>query len=185
MLKSSPETNIDANWLKTELLDSLEILFVCAFRVRAIAYDNHPLNCSLVSRNCLNMSASIRMNYIWYTSPKKSFFATTLSIKNVRDNLLNVDGLYSCRLNFLDLKIQSLFLESTSHRKHFTMSSKKMQLTCQLEERTRANDKGFYTLVTVNRMFQMLLQYWWNHKCSCDDVFSWKSNCCCFPNALQ
>ena len=97
MLKSSPETNIDANWLKTELLDSLEILFVCGFRVRAITYDNHPLNCSLVSRNCLNMSAWIWMNYIWYTSPKKSSFATTLSIKNVRDNPLNVDGLYSFR----------------------------------------------------------------------------------------
>ena len=46
VLKSSPETNIDANWLKTELLDSLEILSNCGFRVRAIVCDNHPSNVS-------------------------------------------------------------------------------------------------------------------------------------------
>ena len=43
-IKSSPETNIDANWLKTELLDSLEILSKCGFRVRDIVGDNHPSN---------------------------------------------------------------------------------------------------------------------------------------------
>ena len=46
VIKSSPETNIDANWLKTELLDSLEILSNCGFRVRAIVCDNHPSNVS-------------------------------------------------------------------------------------------------------------------------------------------
>ena len=45
-IKSSPETNTDANWLKTKLLDSLEILYNCGFRVRAIACDNHPSNMS-------------------------------------------------------------------------------------------------------------------------------------------
>ena len=33
MIKYSSETNIDANWLKTELLDSLGILSSCGFRV--------------------------------------------------------------------------------------------------------------------------------------------------------
>ena len=42
--RSLPETNIDANWLKTELLDSLEILSKCGFRVRDIVGDNHPSN---------------------------------------------------------------------------------------------------------------------------------------------
>ena len=46
VIKSSPETNIDANWLKTELLDSLKILSNCGFRVRAIVCDNHPPNMS-------------------------------------------------------------------------------------------------------------------------------------------
>ena len=46
MIKSSPETNIDANWLKTELLDSLEILSNFGFRIRAIVCDKHPSNVS-------------------------------------------------------------------------------------------------------------------------------------------
>ena len=46
VIKSSPETNIDANWLKTELLDSLEILSNFVFRVRAIVCDKHPSNVS-------------------------------------------------------------------------------------------------------------------------------------------
>ena len=40
VIKSSPETPIDANWLKTELLDSLEILSNYGFRVRAIVTNN-------------------------------------------------------------------------------------------------------------------------------------------------
>ena len=44
VIKSSPETNTNAKWLKTELLDSLEILSNCGFRVRAIACENHPSN---------------------------------------------------------------------------------------------------------------------------------------------
>ena len=42
VIKSLPEINIDANWLKTELLGSSN----CGFRVRAIAFDNHPSNVS-------------------------------------------------------------------------------------------------------------------------------------------
>ena len=41
VIKSLPETNIEANWLKTELLDSLKILSSCGFCVRAIVCDNH------------------------------------------------------------------------------------------------------------------------------------------------
>ena len=43
VIKSSPESNIDANWLITELLDSLKILSYCGFLVRAIVCDAHPL----------------------------------------------------------------------------------------------------------------------------------------------
>ena len=46
VIKSSPETNIDANWLKAELLDSLEILSNFGFRVRAIVCEKHPPNVS-------------------------------------------------------------------------------------------------------------------------------------------
>ena len=80
VIKTSPETNTDDNWLKTELLDSLENLSNCGFRVRAVLCDNHSSNSSNFSRNCWNMSTRIRMNCICYTSPEKSTFTATLSI---------------------------------------------------------------------------------------------------------
>ena len=75
-IKSSSETNNDVNWLKTELLDSLEILSNCGFRVRAIVCDNHPSNVSIFKK----LFSKIRMNYICYTSLERSAFATMLSI---------------------------------------------------------------------------------------------------------
>ena len=46
MIKSSLETNINANYLKTKPLDSLKILSSCRFCVRAIVCENHPSNVS-------------------------------------------------------------------------------------------------------------------------------------------
>ena len=46
VLKSLPETKLDANWLKAELLDSLKILSNCGFRVRAIVCDSPPSHVS-------------------------------------------------------------------------------------------------------------------------------------------
>ena len=43
VIKSSPESKIDANWLIAELLDSLKILSNCGFLIRAIVCDTHPL----------------------------------------------------------------------------------------------------------------------------------------------
>ena len=43
VIKSSPESNIDADWLIAELLESLKILSYCGFLVRAIVCDTHPL----------------------------------------------------------------------------------------------------------------------------------------------
>ena len=41
-IPSPPETNIDANWVKAELLESLEILSNRDFHNRAIVCDKHP-----------------------------------------------------------------------------------------------------------------------------------------------
>ena len=43
VIKASPESNIDANWLIAELLDSLKIPSYCGFLFRAIVCDTHPL----------------------------------------------------------------------------------------------------------------------------------------------
>ena len=78
VIKSSPETNIDSNWLKTELLDSLEILSNCGFRFRAFVCAKHPSNFPSFKK-LWNMLTRIWMNYTCYTSPKKYTFAATLS----------------------------------------------------------------------------------------------------------
>ena len=46
VIKSSPETKINADWLKKKLIDCLGILPQSGFIVRAIACDNHPSNVS-------------------------------------------------------------------------------------------------------------------------------------------
>ena len=46
VIKSSPETKINADWLKKKLIDCLGILPQSAFILRAIACDNHPSNVS-------------------------------------------------------------------------------------------------------------------------------------------
>ena len=46
VIKSSPETKINADLLKLELVDYLSILFKSGFSVRATVCDNHPSNVS-------------------------------------------------------------------------------------------------------------------------------------------
>ena len=44
VIKSSPETKINADWFKEELIDCLGILSQSSFNVRAIVCDNHTSN---------------------------------------------------------------------------------------------------------------------------------------------
>ena len=44
IIKSVPERNIDGEWIKKEILDSLKTLKNCGFRVRAMVSDNHSAN---------------------------------------------------------------------------------------------------------------------------------------------
>ena len=46
VIKSSPGTKINADWLKKELIDCFGILYQLGFIVRAIACNNHPLHVS-------------------------------------------------------------------------------------------------------------------------------------------
>ena len=51
IIKSVPERNIDGEWTKEQILDSLKTLKNCGFRVRAIVSDNHSasaLACKLL-----------------------------------------------------------------------------------------------------------------------------------------
>ena len=85
VIKSSPETNIDANWLKTKFLDSLKILSNCGFRVRAIVCDNHPTNVSSFKNLLEHVSQNPYELYMLHRSRKiylcpSTFVHLTLSI---------------------------------------------------------------------------------------------------------
>ena len=80
VIKSSPETNIDANWLKAELLDSLKILFNCSFR---------PPNVSSFKKLLEHVKQNLYELYILHKSRKIYLcYDAVHLIKNVRNNLL-------------------------------------------------------------------------------------------------
>ena len=92
MTKSSPETNIDANWPKTELLDSLKILSNCGFRVRAIACDNHPSNVSSFKKLLEHVNQNQDKLYMLHKSRKIYLcYDAVHLIKNVRNILLKFE----------------------------------------------------------------------------------------------
>ena len=89
VIKSSRETNIDADWLKTELLDSLEILSSCGFHVRAIVCDNHPLNVSSFKKLLEHVNQNPDELYMLRKSRKICLcYEAVHLIKNFRNNLL-------------------------------------------------------------------------------------------------
>ena len=89
MIKSSPETNIDANWLKTELLDSLGILFNCGFHVRAIICNNHLLNVSSFKKLLEHVNQNSDELYMLHKSGKIYLcYDAVYLIKNVCNNQL-------------------------------------------------------------------------------------------------
>ena len=89
MIKSLPETNIDANWIKTELLDYLEILSNCGFRVRTIVCDNHPSNVSSFKKLLEDVNQNPDELYMLHKSRKIYLcYDAVHLIKNARNNLL-------------------------------------------------------------------------------------------------
>ena len=89
VIKSSPDISTDANWLKTELLDSLEILSNCGFSVRAIVCDSHPSNVSSFKKLLEHVNQNLDELYMLHNSRKiyLCYHAVHL-IKNVCNNLL-------------------------------------------------------------------------------------------------
>ena len=68
VIKSSPETNIDANWLKAELLKSFEILSNCGFRVRAIVCNSHPSDVSSFKKLLEHVNQNLDELYMLHKS---------------------------------------------------------------------------------------------------------------------
>ena len=103
-IPSPPETNIDANWVKAELLESSKFSLTVISIAELLFVTNIHRMC-LVSRNCWNMSTRIQMNCLCYTNPEKSAFATMLSIiRNVPNNLLKCKRFIFPRFKFSGFK---------------------------------------------------------------------------------
>ena len=50
VIKSSPQIEISADWLKNEGLECLDVLIRCGFKTRAIICDKHPSNVSVFKK---------------------------------------------------------------------------------------------------------------------------------------
>ena len=144
VIKLSTETNNDVNCLKTELSDSLKIYPNCGFCGRAIVCGNHPSKVSNFKKLLKHTNQNPGELYILQKSRKIYLCYDALClIKNVCNNLLKYKLFIFPHLNFLNLRIQSVFLEGKLHGKSFMMCSKGSKLTCQFEESTKANDEFF------------------------------------------
>ena len=101
VIKSSPETKINVDWLKEELIDCLKILSQSGFSVKAIICDNHPSNVSSFKNLLKHFNQDPDELFIWYELRKiYVFYDAVHLVKNIRNNLLNYK-----RFIFLSLKL--------------------------------------------------------------------------------
>ena len=89
-IKSSPDTKINADWLKEEFIDCIGILCQSGFSVRAIGCNNRRSNLS----NFKNLLQHFNQNpdelFIWYELRKINlFYDDVILVKYIRDNFLN------------------------------------------------------------------------------------------------
>ena len=128
VIKSSPETKVDVNWLKIELLDPLEIRFNCGFRVRAIVCDNHTQNKSSFKKLLEHVNQNPDELYMLHKSRKIYLcYDAVYLIKNVRNNLLKCKRFLFPPFGFPGFKDPINVPGGKLHGKPFMMSSKGMQ----------------------------------------------------------
>ena len=90
VIKSSPETKINADWLKKEITNCLGILSKSGFNVRAIVCDNHTSNVSSFKNLLQHFNQDPEELFIWYELRKIYLFYDAVHLaKNIRNNLLN------------------------------------------------------------------------------------------------
>ena len=107
IIKSVPERNIDGEWIKEQILDSLKTLKNCGFRVRTIISDNHSANV-LAYKLILKEFGHLNDNLFTEHDYQKIYLLhdAVHLIKNVRNDLLNYKRFIFQLLNTMVLKIQ-------------------------------------------------------------------------------
>jgi len=89
IVKTCPETEINGEWLKNELLDCLTTLQENGFNVRGIVCDNHASNVAAYKKLLLACNSNPEDLSIYLNSKKIYLFYDSVHlIKNIRNNLL-------------------------------------------------------------------------------------------------
>ena len=90
IIKAIPVVQIDSDWLKNEILETLNLLHNSGFVVRAIVCDNHASNVSAFNKLLSEYGNGFDSFSILYNCRKVYLFYDAVHlIKNVRNNLLN------------------------------------------------------------------------------------------------
>ena len=90
VIKLSPETKINVDWLKEELIDCVWTMSKSGFNVRAIVCDNHPSNVSSFKNLLQHFNQDPNELFIWYKLRMIYLFYDAFHLmKNIRNNLLN------------------------------------------------------------------------------------------------
>ena len=91
IIKSIPETKIEGEWLKEEILKSIETLHSINSKVRGIVADNHSTNVSAYSKTlCSNGFDKNDLAVVTEDGSKfYLFFESVHLMKNIQNNLLN------------------------------------------------------------------------------------------------
>ena len=87
VIKSSPETKINAVWLKEDLIDCLRILSKPGFSARALVCDNHPSNVSSFKNTLIFQDPDELL--IWHELRAIYLFYDAVHfVRNIRNSLL-------------------------------------------------------------------------------------------------
>ena len=90
VIKACPENEINGEWLKDQLIDSLEALQANDFNVRGIVCDNHASNVSAYKKLLAMFATSVDDLAITFNCMTiYLFFDAVHLMKNLRNNLLN------------------------------------------------------------------------------------------------
>ena len=160
VIKSSPETKINAGWLKEELIHCLGTLSKSGFNVRAIVCDNHPSNVSSFKNLLQHFNQDPDELFIWYELRKIYLFYDAVHLmKNIRNNLINYKRLLFPSFKFDGFKDPINVPGGEIKWKLFhDIHKKDGLLDANLRKAPKLTMKVL-TLETANKTFRQHLQY--------------------------
>ena len=144
VIKSSPETKINADWLKKEITDCLRILSKSGFTVRAIVCDNHTSNVSSFKNLLQHFNQDPEELFILYELRKIYLFYDAVHLaKNIRNNLLNYKWFILPSLKFDGFKDYiNVTGGETKWKYSHDVSRERCSFRRTLEKSSKVNNEG-------------------------------------------